>query len=490
MIRLENIHKDYGSVKANDGVNLSVRPGSIHALLGENGAGKTTLMKILSGFIAKTSGRIFVCGNEVDISSPVKALKAGIGMMYQEPMDFPQMTVLDNLMAGRPSGFFISRKKALHDLDRFSSDLGFSFNPASNPASLTLGERQQLEMIRLLSLGVKVLILDEPTTGITDLQKDVLFFSLRRLAKLGHSIILVSHKMDDVTSLCDEATVMRQGKVSGHFSRPFSSQDLLQCMFPSGGDVDIADDYQPGDPFYFLDQVTASSSRVVLKPISLNFRQGEIVGLAGLEGSGQELLLRVAAGVSHIHTGAIRIGDTPLTARSMKAYQSSGVFFVPGSRMEEGLISGLTLSDHVALCRSGHTLFTRKRAVESQTSRFIENFFIKASPHSLVDSLSGGNQQKFLLSLLPDTPRILFLENPTRGLDHDATAAIWNILKTRVRHSGSAVVFSSSELDEILQVAHRVLVFSNGELMMDRLCHDLDPHDIGQAVSGIKQTKY
>lgn len=178
MVQLLDIHKVYGSVRANDGVTLTVRGGSIHALLGENGAGKSTLMKILSGFVPRTSGRIIINGHDVDIASPVQALHAGIGMLYQEPMDFPQLTVLDNMMIGRPTGFLSKRQNARNDLSRLSDELGFSFDPGALLNTLTLGERQQLEIIRLISLGVNILILDEPTTGISDIQKSALFSSL------------------------------------------------------------------------------------------------------------------------------------------------------------------------------------------------------------------------------------------------------------------------------------------------------------------------
>lgn len=485
MIQLLDIHKVYGSVRANDGVTLTVRGGSIHALLGENGAGKSTLMKILSGFVSRTSGRIIINGHDVDIASPVQALNAGIGMLYQEPMDFPQLTVLENMMIGRPTGFLSERQTARNDLSRLSNELGFSFDPGSLLSTLTLVERQQLEIIRLISLGVNILILDEPTTGISDIQKSALFSSLTKLAQMGKCVILVSHKLDDVVSLCDEATVLKQGKVSGYFTRPFSTDQLLRCMFTEGDETTSTSSRVLGSPFFTINDVTSVSGRVTLKLVSIEVRKGEVIGLAGLEGGGQELFLRTAAGLIPLKSGSISMDSLRLSGKPFRFFPSNGVFFVPGSRMEEGLISGLTITEHVALNRSGRSLFYKKPRSVAQAVKSIRDFFIKATPESVVDSLSGGNQQRFLLSLLPENPRLLLLENPTRGLDHESTAAVWNILLSRCRDSGTAVIFSSAELDEILQVADRILVFSNGELMMDSSCRDVKRNDIGLAVAGV-----
>ena len=487
MIQLLDIHKIYGSLHANDGVSLRVREGSIHALLGENGAGKSTLMKILSGFLERTSGRILISGRDADLSSPVKALKAGIGMLYQEPMDFPQLTVLENMMIGRPAGFLSPKKDALRDLERLSSELGFSFNAQAPVHTLTLGERQQLEIIRLISLGVNVLILDEPTTGITDLQKSALFSSLSRLRDMGKSVILVSHKLEDVEALCDEATVLQSGRVSGYFEKPFDTNALLRCMFPEGDSIRDFSDREQGLPFFSLDRVSAFSGRVALKPLTLHVRRSEVIGLAGLEGSGQELFLRSAAGLTELKSGAITLDTLRLSGRPFRYFLSHGIFFVPGSRMEEGLISGLTVTEHVALNRSGGSLFFKMKSSLEKAEQAIRTFFIKAAPDSVVDSLSGGNQQRLLLSLLPERPRLLLLENPTRGLDHDSTQAVWDILLTRCRDYGTALIFSSSELDEIFKVADRILVFSNGELTMDRPCRDVSRNDVGLAVAGIRK---
>jgi simple sugar transport system ATP-binding protein len=355
----------------------------------------------------------------MDFKKPVHALKAGIGMLYQEPMDFPQLTVLENILIGRVTGILPNKKKFLSDFLRNSSELGFSFDMSSPVSSLTLGERQQLEIVRLITLGVDILILDEPTTGISDTQKTALFSALKSLACQGSSVILVSHKLEDVVSLCDEATVLRQGSVSGRYTIPFDRNSILQHMFPEGNEPVATSEKKLGEVFLSLDNISSKDARITLTPLSLNIRRHEIIGLAGLEGSGQELFLRTVAGVVPLDSGAVSLDKVDLSNRPFRFYQKKGIFYVPGSRMEEGLISGLSLTDHEALKHSGSHLAYGKKMAEKKAAESIEKFIIKAKPSSIVDALSGGNQQRFLLSLLPDKPRLLLLENPTRGLDHD-----------------------------------------------------------------------
>ena len=229
-IQLRNIHKHYGSVKANDGIDLTLDPGKIHGILGENGAGKSTLMKILSGYSEKTGGQILLDGKTVDYRTPAEAERFGIGMLYQDPLDFPMLSVLDNFMLGQARGVSARKRGFREQFQRLVHDLGFQLNAAFPVRNLTIGERQQLEILRLLAEGVSVLILDEPTTGISATQKDVLFSALKRLAEEGRTIVLVSHKLEDVEAWCDRVTVLRQGKVSGGADRPFETNSLLSMM--------------------------------------------------------------------------------------------------------------------------------------------------------------------------------------------------------------------------------------------------------------------
>ena len=230
-IELQDIHKYYGPVKANNGINLKVTPGQIHGILGENGAGKSTLMKILAGFSQQTRGSILVDGSAVDYRRPAQAAKLGIGMLYQDPLDFPLLTVLDNFMLGQTDGLRTQKNNFKKSFNSLAEALHFALPPDAALKTLTIGERQQLEILRLMALGIQVLILDEPTTGISSTQKEILFDALKKLAADDKSIILVSHKLEDVEALCDMVTVLRHGKVTGEMDQPFESRKLLEMMF-------------------------------------------------------------------------------------------------------------------------------------------------------------------------------------------------------------------------------------------------------------------
>ena len=226
-ITLRDISKQYGKVNANDGIDLEIQEGSIHGILGENGAGKSTLMKILAGYTAKTSGTILVDGRPAVYDHPAQATRQGIGMLYQDPLDFPPLTVVENFMMGLDHGFLSREESYRLRLRELADPFGFHLDPDAAVERLTVGERQQLELVRLLALGVEVLILDEPTTGISNLQKQALFKALRRLAGDGKTILLVSHKLEDIEALCDRITVLRRGKVEGEMVRPFEGAKLL-----------------------------------------------------------------------------------------------------------------------------------------------------------------------------------------------------------------------------------------------------------------------
>ena len=226
-VELQKISKRFGAVRANDDVSLTVEAGSVHGLLGENGAGKSTLVKVLSGFISRDRGALLLDGNPVEIKTPADAIAAGIGMLHQDPLDFPPLSVLDNFLVGKSGSLFMNRRQAFREFRRLAVQFNFALNPNEKVSNLTVGERQQLEILRLLSLGVKTLILDEPTTGISASQKDELFGAAKQLAAQGKSIIFVSHKLEDVNELCDRVTIMRQGQVVGNLEIPCPDATLV-----------------------------------------------------------------------------------------------------------------------------------------------------------------------------------------------------------------------------------------------------------------------
>jgi general nucleoside transport system ATP-binding protein len=482
-VELVDIHKHYGAVKANDGVSLTIAPGELHGILGENGAGKSTLMKILAGFTARTSGSVRVDGKPVDYRTTAEAAGLGVGMLYQDPLDFPQLPVIDNFILGQTGTLSLARNAFKTRFLELADSFHFRLDPEAPLNSLTVGERQQVELLRLLALGIKLLILDEPTTGISSNQKEALYAALRRLAADGKSVLLVSHKLEDVEALCDRVTVLRLGRVTGAMARPFDTEQLLRVMFGTPPHTPTCSARPAGGEVLVLDRVSSPGGRSGLVECSVAICQGEVVGLAGLEGSGQEVFLRVAGGLKPPQAGSIHLSGQLMTAYDYHVFNKLGVFFLPSARLEEGLIPELTITEHVALQEERRAFRVPYQAAAENAARRIETFRIKGRPQTPVEALSGGNQQRLLLSFLPPDPRLLLLENPTRGLDLESVNWVWRHLQSYSR-KGTCIVFSSPELEEILMVADRVLVFFNGRIIMDVAAAVTDVQKLGRAIAG------
>lgn len=483
-IQLDTIHKHYGTTRANDGVSFTIEPGEILGLLGENGAGKSTLMKILAGYIPKTSGTILADGEPVEIRSPADATALGIGMLYQDPMDFLQLTVLENFMIGQTGGKRLAAASFRKQFQTLSERLGFTIHPDTPVRTLTVGERQQLEILRLLSCGTRILILDEPTTGISPVQKQILFDALKTLVSEGKSVLLVSHKLEDVDALCDRVVVLREGKVTGSHPRPFDANHLLSMMFDHLPQTPTRANVTPGETVLELRDAAAAGGRTGLSPLSFTIRAGEVVGLAGLEGSGQGVLLRAAAGVTPLLSGQIYIDGKKFSGKGAVAFRDAGIRFLPTDRLEEGLVPGMSITEHWALNDPSPATLYHPQKAKHLAEAAIKNFRVKGFSDSVVESLSGGNQQRLLLSFLPEIPRLLLLENPTRGLDLESAHWVWTYLHDFARQHRTAILFSSAELDEILAVADRVLVFYDGNRILDRRTDSTNAAELGSAIAG------
>jgi simple sugar transport system ATP-binding protein len=482
-LELKRISKHFGELRANDSVDLTVQSGSIHAVLGENGAGKSTLMKIAAGYLRRTSGEILIDGHKVDFQSPAQAAAHGIGMLYQDPLDFPHLSVLENFMLGQVHGLSWAHADLRQTLDNLSHQFGFKLDPHCPVARLSVGERQQLELLRLLSLGIRLLILDEPTTGISAVQKDVLFRALKQLTRQGKSVLLVSHKLGDVEELCDALTVLRKGRVTGCQRAPFDTRKLLDMMFEDLTPSPARNASAKGKIVLEMKGVTGSGGRTGLHACSARIAGGEVVGLAGLEGSGQGVFLKIAAGLTAPGQGTVQLASNAMTGRDHRSFLAGGVGYLPSGRLEEGLMPGLSMTEHVALKTPGSPFFIQWSKSARAARDKIADFRIVGRPDTTVETLSGGNQQRLMLSFLPSSPKLLLLENPTRGLDLESAAWVWNHLLSFNRQ-GAAIVFSSSELDEILAVADRILVFFEGRIIADLAADQSDSQQLGRAIAG------
>ncbi len=483
-LELRQISKAFGSVQANQDISLKVAAGSIQGLLGENGAGKSTLVKILSGFIRRDSGSILLNDQPVEIRTPAEAIGMGIGMVHQDPMDFPSLSVIENLLVGWPAKtiFDLPQKQARQHLQRWGHELGFSLRLEAEVGSLTVGERQQLEILRLLSLGVKTLILDEPTTGISEGQKHSLFRALKHLADQGCSVIFVSHKLEDVEVLCDRVTVLRQGQVAGDRDMPRPLPELVELMFGQAISLTPKPPTQQSDPLLHWQGLELADSRLRIQVPDLTLDRGEVLGLAGLEGSGQRLLLLLCAGLLKPVAGSLVLKDQDLSQADYETHCQLGVAYLPADRLREGLIRGLSIRDHVALKR-GTGLWSRPQQVNSMAQTLIKTFRIRGQSLSLVDRLSGGNQQRTQLALLPEQVNLLLMEHPTRGLDIESALWVWQQLTERCQ-TGTGILFFSTDLEELLGYSDRILVFSGGKISPPVRTSGLSVTDLGHLIGG------
>ena len=547
-VELNDIHKSFGPVHANKGITLTLEPGTIYALLGENGAGKSTLMKILSGYQPQTSGDIVIDGKVVTFDSPSDALAAGVGMLYQDPHDFPPLRVVENHLLMYDDTLVLDFAGGSTEVQSYGERFNFESPPESYVDTLTVGERQQIEMLRLLALGADLLILDEPTTGISAEQKEVLFATMQRLAhEDGKTLILVSHKLEEVQELCDAIAVLRAGALVGTAEMPVTKGEIVRMMF--GGEVPFTPrpPIDPGKTVLSVKNASIETDRFTVEDVSIELTEGEIVGLAGLEGSGQRALLQAAAGLLENQAGEVLLDDAPITGKrspffwvswlvgilivggivwnlirliggsitglqfagqvaitlvisgaiwlvgqvliawtSESAYhrfRQRGGAFVPADRLEEGLVPGLTLTDHMALLAEQAGFGVDWNGARNEIDKRIEKYNIIGKPETHVDALSGGNQQRAMIALLSRPLRLLLLEHPTRGLDVTSANWIWELFGERQKE-GTAIMFISADLDELLDRADRIAVFSGGRLTGIKHCYDTNVEELGHLIGG------
>jgi ABC-type uncharacterized transport system ATPase subunit len=495
-IELRNIHKRFGSVHANNDINVTFCEGRIIGILGENGAGKSTLMKILCGFYHADNGQILIDGKVIDFTEPNAAIHHGIGMLQQDPLDIGAFTVLENFIYGSPGNFVPDLKDAMSNLETYIQRFGFQLDKDDLIDNLSIAQRQQLEIVRLLALGVKTLILDEPTTGIAPEQKNILFDALRALARdEGMIVLIVSHKLEDVIDLCDEVVVLRAGRHVGAMLMPDSKtltraitaktkKELVTLMFGSELAPQSRAAVKLGAPVLRAEKLHLHDGRLDIRNFSLEIKAGEVIGFAGLDGSGQELVMRACAGLHPVRSGTISVNGNSMTSSGKQQspswsrigsfintlfaardetylrYLHEGVFFAAAGRIEEGLIAGLTLQEHTALVMSDN-LHIDWQAAHQHAQTQIERYHVRGRVENYIEELSGGNQQRVLMGLLPEKASLVILQQPTRGLDVDSARHIWTQLLER-RHTGTAILFDSAELDELVTYSDRIVAFYAG----------------------------
>jgi simple sugar transport system ATP-binding protein len=438
---------------------------------------------MLTGFITRDAGEILFDDAPVHIRTPIDGIRKGVGMLHQDPLDFPALTVLENFRAMAGGGKWYSAA----DLQALAAEFNFTLDPDETAGNLTVGERQQLELLRLLALGVRTLVLDEPTTGISAHQKDQLFAAMRTLAAQGKSVIFVSHKLEDVEEVCHSATVMRRGRVIGSTAVVKGDATLGARLVDMMFGRELAMPNKPNtaaeEPALALEGVVLSDDRLEVRVPKFVARCGEVIGLAGLEGSGQRQFILACAGVESPAHGHLRLRGADLTHKPYAAFQAAGVCYIPADRLREGLVPGLSIQEHVALRDARRRFFLDPAAMLAGAERAIADYKIRGTPTSLVERLSGGNQQRTQLALMPPNLSLILMEHPTRGLDIDSTIWIWKLLIERCAQ-GATIIFASSDLDEIVQYSDRVLVFSGGNVSEPIGTQGLTADRLGEMIGG------
>jgi simple sugar transport system ATP-binding protein len=443
-------------------------------------------MKILSGFQRADSGQILLNGASASIVSPASAIAHGVGMLHQDPLDFPPMRVIDNLLIGSSRTIIPRRSNAIDGLQRIQNDLDFSIDPDAYVNTLTVGERQQLELIRLLWLGADVLILDEPTTGISMNQKTKLFRALRWLVSEGKTVLFVTHKLQEAEELCDQVAILRAGKLVGEMLPPFRAADFVKKMFTKPVEIPPRQATKLGEVVLRLQGVEVEAGRLRMGPLDLEVCAGEVIGLAGMEGSGQEIFLRMCAGLIRPVAGRISLNQDELVNETYHQHMSRHMRYVPADRMKEGLIQRLSVADHFALIESTRSFFLKPSRTVDMAQERIEKFSIRGTPSTPAESLSGGNQQRMLIACLGSPISVLLVEHPTRGLDMEAGVGIWRSFMERARSDGTAILFMSADLDEILQYSDRVLVFFGGQVSNPLDARATSVEQLGKLIGGVE----
>jgi simple sugar transport system ATP-binding protein len=492
-VRLRGIGKRFPGVIANDDVNIDVRRGTIHAVVGENGAGKSTLMKILYGVQPPDSGTIEIDGREVTLSSPADAIRAGVGMVFQHFMLADNLTVLENVVLGaeRLHGIGAEARTVIGELSR---SYGLGVQPDRLVEDLGVGDRQRVEILKVLYRGAKVIILDEPTAVLVPQEVEELFGNLRELRSEGLSVLFISHKLDEVLSVADDVTVVRRGTtVATVDPREVNARRLAELMVgselptPSREETTVTDEV-------LLDvrhlTLPGEGGRPLLDDVSLRIHRGEVLGIAGVEGNGQAELVEAIMGMRPGATGEVELAGRDVSHLSTGRRREAGIGYVPEDRHRHGLLLDSPLWENRVLGHQTRSPSARgplidRAAARRDTERIIEQYDVRTpGPGVLARALSGGNQQKLIVGReMSGDPVLLVASHPTRGVDVGAQAAIWDHLK-EARRAGLAVLLISADLDELIGLSDRIEVLLRGRLVAGFDPRDVTPQQLGSAMTG------
>jgi len=490
VLEMKNITKTFPGVKALDKVNFSLEKGEVHALLGENGAGKSTLMKVLNGIHKRDEGEIIVKGEPVEFENTKEAQNAGLAIIHQELELIPYWNVAENIFLGREerNGVFINYKKLYQQTEEVLDLLGVNIDPRAQIKDLNIGSQQMVEIAKAVSQDADILVMDEPTSSLTNQEIEILFELIERLKEQEIAIVYISHRLEEVFEICDRVTVLRDGQFVGEVKTSETNEDELIKMMVGR----TIEDRFPEMNFAPADEILRVKNLSVPDQIvnaSFSLKKGEILGIAGLMGSGRTELAKAIFGVFKEKTGEIFYRGNRLKIDSPADAIDNGIYYLSEDRKEEGLILGLSVADNISISVLKTILnantFIDSAAEKELAEKYIKDLNIKTpSEKQLVKNLSGGNQQKVVISkLLSTRPEVVIFDEPTRGIDVGAKREIYNLMQDLI-DEGVAVILISSELPEILNLSNRILVMHEKEIMGELDAAEADQEAIMKLATG------
>lgn len=490
VLEMKNITKTFPGVKALDKVNFSLAKGEVHALLGENGAGKSTLMKVLNGIHQRDEGEIFLRGKSVEFNDTKEAQNAGLAIIHQELELIPHLNVAENIFLGREekNGIFIDYKKLYQDTEDVLNMLGVNIDPKSKIKDLNIGSQQMVEIAKAVSQNADILVMDEPTSSLTNQEIEILFKLIERLKKQDIAIVYISHRLEEVFEICDRVTVLRDGEFVGEVKTVETDEDQLINMMVGRTIEDRFPKmkFKPGEEILRVEKLSVADEII---NASFSLRKGEILGVAGLMGSGRTELAKSIFGVYKEKTGEIYYKGKKLEINSPADAINNGIYYLSEDRKEEGLILGLSVANNISISVLKQMLkastFINSASEKELAQKYIKNLNIKTpSENQLVKNLSGGNQQKVVISkLLSTKPEVVIFDEPTRGIDVGAKREIYNLMQDLI-DKDVAVILISSELPEVLNLSNRVIVMHEKEIMGELDAAEADQEAVMKLATG------
>lgn len=499
LIEMKNITKEFPGVVANDNVSIDIKEGEIHAIVGENGAGKSTLMKILYGLYKPDSGQIYFKGNPVKIKSPLDAIRLGIGMVHQHFMLVPSFTVAENIVLGvepRRRRIFTDYNRAVKMTEELSEEYGLKVDPHARVESLSVGIQQRIEILKVLHKGADIIILDEPTAVLTPQETEELFRVIRRLVdKLGKTVIIITHKLQEVLALSDRVTVMRQGKMVGTLKTQDANEQILaemmvgrEVLFEELEKKDVA-----REEVLRVNNIKARDNRglLALRGVSFSLHSGEILGIAGVEGNGQSELVEVLTGLRQVEEGTFTINGIEATNMDPLQIRELGVSHIPEDRLSRGLSVDATITENMIIGNhrkepyAVRGIHLNRKKIRERTNRLIKEYDVRTPSQDIVaGNLSGGNMQKMIVAReFSFDSKILIVAQPTRGIDIGAIEFVHKEIIEK-RNEGAAILLVSADLDEIFRLSDRIITLYEGQITGEFLNKEISKKEIGLYMTG------